>query len=227
MKKILLVEDDKSLGQTLSERLERDYQVTWAETIEQAWKSYVATKNFDLILLDVGLADGNGFELAKKIKADSSVPFMFLTAQADAESRLEGFEIGAEEFIPKPFHLKELLLRVRHVLEAHTRVAKEIQLRDCTLNFDEMTIRQRSGSIDYPAASDMKILQILIENSPRVLSRDEIMNEVWGVDKNPSHRTVDNIIARLRPLLGADGDNIRSVRGVGYQWTLNPEEGNS
>lgn len=224
MKKILLVEDDISLGQTLSERLSKDYQISWAQNFNDAWKNYIAEKNFDLVLLDVGLPDGNGFDLAQKMKEHSSVPFVFLTAQADAESRLQGFEIGAQEFIPKPFHLKELLIRVKHVLEAHP-LAREIKLRQCTLNFDEMSIRSHSGSIDYPAGNDMKILQLLIEKSPRVLSRDEIMDEIWGADKNPSHRTVDNIIVRLRQLLGEDGEkHIRSVRGVGYQWKSNQDE---
>lgn len=224
MKKILLVEDDISLGQTLSERLSRDYQISWAQNLADAWKTYVAEKNFDLVLLDVGLPDGNGFDLAQKIKDHSAVPFVFLTAQADAESRLQGFEIGAQEFIPKPFHLKELLIRVKHVLEAHP-LARELKLRQCTLNFDEMSIRRDSGSIDYLAGNDMKILQLLIEKSPKVLSRDEIMNEIWGVDKNPSHRTIDNIIVRLRQLLGDDGEkHIRSVRGIGYQWKSNQDE---
>ena len=221
MKKILLVEDDASLGQTLHERLARDYEVQWAQTFAKAWELFTTQKNFDLILLDVGLPDGNGFDLAEKMKSHSPVLFLFLTAQADAESRLKGFELGAEEFIPKPFHLKELLIRVKHVLEAHS-VSKELALSQCTVNFSEMSIKKKSGGIEYPAVNDMKILQLLVEKSPTVLSRDEIINAIWGIDKNPSHRTIDNIIVRLRQLLGEDGEkHIRSVRGIGYQWTSN------
>lgn len=224
MKKVLLVEDDMSLGQTLHERLSKDYDVVWESSFKQSWERFSKDKNFDLVLLDVGLPDGNGFDLAERIKAHSpQTLFLFLTAQADAESRLKGFELGAEEFIPKPFHLKELLIRVKHVLEAHS-VSRELQLTDCVVNFSEMSIRQKNGSIEYPAVNDMKILQLLVDKSPRVLSRDEIINHIWGIDKNPSHRTIDNIIVRLRQLLGSDGENfIRSVRGVGYQWT-NKEE---
>lgn len=223
MKKILLVEDDNSLGQTLQERLKKEYEVHWAASVREAWSHFSTHRDFDLILLDVGLPDGNGFELAQKIKEQSAALFLFLTAQADAESRLRGFELGAEEFIPKPFHLKELLLRVKHVLEAHAHQPKTLQLRDRVVNFSEMSIRKQDGGIEYPAANDMKILQLLVEKSPQVLSRDDIINEIWGIDKNPSHRTIDNIIVRLRQLLGADGEkHIRSVRGVGYQWT--PEE---
>lgn len=222
MRKVLLVEDDLSLGETLTERLKRDYDVTWAKNFSEAWTSFSTSRDFELAILDVGLPDGSGFELAQKmkqLKAGSPILFLFLTAQADAESRLKGFELGAEEYIPKPFHLKELLLRVKHVLDAHAP-AREIEMADCFVNFTNMSVRKKSGSIEYPPVTDMKILQLLIEKSPRVLSRDEIMNEVWGVDKNPSHRTIDNIIVRLRQLLGSDGEkHIRSVRGVGYQWS--------
>lgn len=145
--------------------------------------------------------------------------FLFLTAQADAESRLKGFELGAEEYIPKPFHLKELLIRVKHVLDAHAPT-RDLILDSCTVNFTQMSVTKKDGKIEYPPVTDLKILHLLIEKSPRVLSRDEIMNEIWGIDKNPSHRTIDNIIVRLRQLLGEDGEkHIRSVRGVGYQWS--------
>ncbi|XGC80469.1 response regulator transcription factor [Bdellovibrio bacteriovorus] len=219
MRKILLVEDDLSLGETLTDRLKKEYQVTWAKNLAEAWTEFTKNKDTDLLILDVGLPDGSGFELANKIKQISPVLFLFLTAQADAESRLTGFELGAVEYIPKPFHLKELLIRVKHVLESHAP-AREIELQDCVVNFTNMSVKKKSGQIEYPPVTDMKILQLLIEKSPRILSRDEIMNEIWGVDKNPSHRTIDNIIVRLRQLLGDDGEkHIRSVRGVGYQWS--------
>lgn len=218
MRKILLVEDDISLGETLTERLKRDYEVLWGKSLEEAWTLFSKHRDCDLVILDVGLPDGSGFELAAKIKQISRVLFIFLTAQADAESRLQGFELGAEEYIPKPFHLKELLIRVKHVLDAHAPT-RELNLSSCVVSFTNMSVTKTTGQIEYPPVTDLKILQLLIEKSPRVLSRDEIMNEIWGVDKNPSHRTIDNIIVRLRQLLGDDGEkNIRSVRGVGYQW---------
>lgn len=218
MRKILLVEDDLSLGETLTERLRKDYEVSWAKNLADAWSTFSQAKDFDLVLLDVGLPDGSGFELAAKIKQVSPVLFLFLTAQADAESRLKGFELGAEEYIPKPFHLKELLIRVKHVLDAHAPM-REIVLESCVINFSNMSLKRNSGKIEYPPVTDMKILQLLIDKAPRVLSRDEIMDEIWGVDKNPSGRTIDNTIVRLRQMLGDDGEkHIRSVRGVGYQW---------
>lgn len=220
MRKILLVEDDLSLGETLTDRLKRDYDVAWGRNLAEAWALFTKSRDYDLIILDVGLPDGNGFELAAKIRQISPALFLFLTAQADAESRLRGFELGAQEYIPKPFHLKELLIRVKHVLDAHAPT-RELKLENCVVNFTQMSVTKKTGQIEYPPVTDLKILQLLVEKSPRVLSRDEIMNEVWGVDKNPSHRTIDNIIVRLRQLLGDDGEkHIRSVRGVGYQWSI-------
>src|SRR5215472_15772146 len=112
MKRLLLVEDDRSLGATLHERLLREkYEVAWVET-KQSALGKLNEGLWDLVILDIGLPDGSGFELARHIKSNATMPIMFMTALSTAEHRLEGFEIGAEEFIPKPFHLRELLLRV-------------------------------------------------------------------------------------------------------------------
>lgn len=222
MKKILLVEDDASLGITLYERLSKEYLVQWCKTFTEAWTYFsVHHSEIDLAILDVGLPDGNGFDLAKKIKTQHQTPILFLTAQSDAENRLQGYEIGAEEFIPKPFHLKELLLRLSHVLEAHS-VVKEYVLDNVTINFHDMSIKSKTGKVEYPAISDMKTLKLLIERSPNILSRDEIINEIWGEDKMISHRTIDNMIVRLRHLI--EGDYIRSVRGTGYQYINSKKE---
>ncbi|HEY8270474.1 MAG TPA: response regulator transcription factor [Pseudobdellovibrionaceae bacterium] len=222
MRKILLVEDDTSLGETLKERLSKDYQVLWAQSVRAAKETLRLEGNLDLVILDIGLPDGLGFEVAEYIKAQNMHPlFIFLTAQADAEARLKGFELGAEEFIPKPFHLKELLLRVKHVLDLHAP-QEEIVIEGVVINFTSLSVKRPNGQIEYPPMTDIKILQLLIDRAPHVVSRDEIINEVWGLDKNPSHRTVDNTIVRLRQLIGENGEAyIRSVRGVGYQWFNN------
>ena len=217
MKRILLVEDDFTLGQSLLERLTEEFNVTWCKSVKEV--TQVLTKeNFDLAILDIGLPDGDGFQVAALLRQKSKCHLVFLTAQADAESRLKGFEIGAEEFIPKPFFLKELLLRIRHVLDIHTP-KQVLQLKAFTINLDEMSIHHKSGKIEYPPLTDMKILKLLVEKSPNAVSRDEIFDAIWGQEKTPNLRTVDNAIVRLRQQLGEDGESrIRSVRGVGYQW---------
>lgn len=223
MKQLLLVEDDMSLGETLRERLVKEgYAVEKAESAADAIE-FVKAKNFDLFILDVGLPDGMGFDLAKKIRALSSSPFIFVTAQSDAESRLVGYEVGAEEYIPKPFHLKELLMRVRHVLDNHA--AKDhLSVNDVVIEFAAQRISYADGRHEAVPLKEMEILKLLISQAPRVLSRDEILNRVWGEDKFPTNRTVDNAILRLRQLLGESaGRSIRSVRGVGYQWEVTNE----
>jgi DNA-binding response OmpR family regulator len=155
-----------------------------------------------------------------------STPFLFVTAMNTAEHRLEGYEIGAEEFIPKPFHLKELLIRIRHVLSTHS-APQEITLGDRTLDLAAQAVVLKGGGREFFQARDFQLLSLLIQAAPRVVSRDEILDAVWGEDKFPSHRTVDNAIVRVRQLLGdTNASVIRSVRGVGYQWapSLSKEE---
>src|SRR5438874_7595751 len=108
---------------------------------------------WELIILDVGLPDGSGFELARHVKSKLSLPIMFITAMGTAENRLEGFEIGAEEFIPKPFHLRELLLRVRHVFEKHP-VRRQVSCNGRTIELDSRTIIQPDGQREHPPARD-------------------------------------------------------------------------
>jgi two-component system phosphate regulon response regulator PhoB len=218
MKRLLLVEDDRSLGATLHERLLREqYDVAWVETKQRALKK-LEEGLWDLVILDIGLPDGSGFELARHIKQSTSVPIMFMTALSTAEHRLEGFEIGAEEFVPKPFHLRELLLRVAHVLERHP-VRHRISCNGRVIELENRAILQPDGRREYPAARDFDLLQLLITGSPNVISRNQILDVLWGEDKFLNQRTIDNMIVRLRQTLGdTNSTYIRSVRGIGYQW---------
>ncbi len=222
MKTLLLIEDDKSLGETLSERLTKDgLEVIWARDLTEARMHFVK-KKFDLVILDVGLPDGSGFDFAKEIRNKSGVPFIFVTAQSSAEDRLLGYELGAEEYVPKPFHLKELLLRVHHVLENHAR-DQVYKVAGAEIDFSAMVVRL-SGREEAMSLKETQVLKLLIQKSPKVLSRDEILNFVWGEGEFPTNRTVDNVILRLRQLLGESlGLAIRSVRGVGYKWQVEGE----
>lgn len=224
MRRLLLVEDDRSLGATLCERLSREsYDVSWVDTQQRALKK-LNEGLWDLVILDVNLPDGSGFDLARHIKDRMPVPLMFLTALGTAEHRLRGFEIGAEEFIPKPFHLRELLLRVKHVLENHS-VPREVTCNGRKIELESCAILQPDGQREYPAVHDFELLQLLISNTPRVISRNEIVDVVWGEDKLPNQRTIDNMIVRLRQCLGdTNSKYIRSVRGIGYQWCGDAEQ---
>lgn len=218
MSRLLLVEDEENLGRTLQERLQKEgHSVRLSATLEDARRE-ILSETPDLVILDVGLPDGSGFDLAKEIKTKVNCPFLFVTAQSSAASRLQGYEIGAEEFIPKPFHLKEFLMRVRHVLENHSRVA-QIQEDDIKIDFDSQFISYKDGRREHVPLKDLQVLQLLIRKSPQVVSRDQILNEVWGADQYPTNRTVDNTVLRLRQVLGEKmGSKIKSQRGVGYYW---------
>ena len=227
MSNLLLVEDDESLGQTLKERLEKEgYQIKWARNLAVA-QEYLNQHSIQLILLDVGLPDGSGFEFAKEIHKKGAVPFIFLTAQTSAEDRLRGYELGAVEFIPKPFHLKELLIRLKHVLSNH--VLDYYKLKDGTrIDFLSLRLIDREGKIQEMSLKEMKLLKLLIARSPLAVSRDTILDEIWGEDHFPNERTIDNVIVRLRQLLGhTNGALIHSIRGLGYQWLPEPPQVNT
>jgi len=215
MARVLLIEDDASLGQTLSERLAREgHAVEWAVSVREARTKFDGI--WDLAIVDVKLPDGSGFGLARELRGRSTVPIMFMTALNSAENRLEGFEIGADEYLPKPFHLKEFLLRVRHVL-GRQQAQRIVRAAGCAIDLGAMTVT-RGGQRHELQARDCQVLRLLIDAAPRVVSRSEILDRVWGETRFPTPRGVDNAIVRLRQALD-NQDLIRSVRGVGYQWT--------
>lgn len=220
MNRLLLVEDDSSLGSSLLERLKAEsFDVVWAQSLAEA-RTSLQTHKPDLVILDIGLPDGSGLDLAREIKDKSALPIIFMTAWNTAENRLEGYEIGAEEFIPKPFHFRELLLRLNHVLQNH-QVTSQIKLPQGLLDLEKMCFQDDNGQMTFLANRDFQVLQLLIESSPKPVTRDEILDKVWGLESFPSHRTVDNSILRLRQALRDEqGHLIRSVRGLGYQWIL-------
>ena len=218
MSRVLLVEDDRSLGTVLAERLTIEgHEVQWVDTFESAIAAARGGR-WDLAIVDVMLPDGSGFDLAPEMRRQSRTPIMFMTALNSAESRLTGFELGADEYLPKPFHLKEFLLRVRHVLATQAPLRQQ-QVGDATIDWDAMAIDRPGREREFLQVKDFKVLTMLVEAAPRTLSRSEMLDRIWGEDEFPTQRTVDNAIVRLRQALGdIDGRWIRSVRGIGYQW---------
>ena len=218
MARVLLVEDDGSLGRTLAERLEKEHlTVQWAQTIADA-RTHLAAADWDLAILDVKLPDGSGFSLARQIRKTSTTPIMFMTALNSAENRLEGFEIGADEYLPKPFHLKEFLIRVQHVL-SRPRTTRIVRAGGATIDLDAMSVERAGDAKTFLQVRDSRVLTLLIDAAPRVVDRSEILDRVWGEDQFPTPRAVDNAIVRLRQALGDhDAELIHSVRGIGYQW---------
>lgn len=222
MARVLLVEDDGSLGRTLFDRLQKErLDVHWVQTVATA-ETALAEGGWDLAILDVKLPDGSGFGLARQIKRASLTPVMFMTALNSAENRLEGFEIGADEYLPKPFHLKEFILRVRHVLTTQ-RVPELLKVRGRQIDLGALVVVGPDGARAFLQVRDARVLKLLIAASPNVVDRSEVLDRVWGRDQFPTTRAVDNAIVRIRQALQDEGGElIRSVRGIGYQWA--PEE---
>ncbi len=221
--RLLLLEDDTSLGETILSRLEKEkYQVSWAKDLCGARK-LIQDKDFDLLVLDVGLPDGSGFDIAEELQG--RYPVIFLTALNSAENRLRGYELGANEYIPKPFHFKELLIRIEKTLGSEFNEGPTtFNFEDFKINLDSMTVEQ-NDQLFYPSARDFSVLTYLISSFPNVVSREELLEKYWGSDSFPTNRTVDNSILRIRQFLGEKAqDYIKSVRGIGYQWIQEPKK---
>jgi two-component system alkaline phosphatase synthesis response regulator PhoP len=226
-----LVEDEVNLGATLSERLRKEgYGVEWVRTASDA-DLQIQGQAFDLALLDVGLPDGNGFEVAERLRARRrETAVIFLTAFGSSEDRVRGLELGAEDYIVKPFHLRELLLRIQNGLRraAYLRASQveALSIGRAQVDFSrfEVTVEGVCHTLSHREAA---LLKLLLDRRGKVVSRDEILNELWSADEFPSPRTIDNFILKLRRLIERDPENpvlIRSVRGVGYQLADATEE---
>ena len=224
MTSLLLVEDDESLGATLAERLRLEgYCVHWAKDKQEADR-LVEVSGWDLCILDIGLPDGSGLDLARDLRLTRRIPFVFLTAMNSAEYRLEGYELGAEDFIPKPFHLKEFLMRIERVVQRR-RAQNIVSYGEVRIDFQQKSIVLPDGTVEFPAGRDFELLKLLIEAAPRELSRAEIVEKLWEGDRLSTARTIDNAVVRLRHVFRkAAGDYIHSVRGVGYQWVAVKKE---
>ena len=223
--RILVVEDERNVGSTLVDRLKLEgFEVSWATSVEEA-KLEISSRKFDLALLDVGLPDGSGFGVAKLIRdSNRSTAIIFLTAFGNPEDRIRGLELGAEDYVVKPFHLKELLLRVQNGLKRAKYLAGSGEADDIVLGKAQIHFARFEAVIDGKAQSlthkECALLKLLVSRRSKTVSRDEILNEVWSDEEFPSSRTVDNFIMRLRRLIETDPENpqvITSVRGIGYQ----------
>lgn len=226
--RLLVVEDEKNVGSTLVERLKREgFDVVWSLTAEDA-RFQMSKRKFDLAVLDVGLPDGSGFQVAEKLReTQKQTAIIFLTAFSDPEDRIRGLELGAEDYVPKPFHLKELLLRIQNGLKRARYISGDstedgIRIGRATIHFSrfEAEVDGVSHSLTH---KECALLKFLCERRGRVVSRDEILDQVWSEEEFPSSRTIDNFIMKLRRLIEIDPERpeiIKSVRGIGYQLAL-------
>jgi len=226
---LLVVEDDRNVGATLVERLcAAGYRVTLAESAERARQAWRAQPP-QLVLLDVGLPDGNGFDLAVELRA--AVPqsaLIFLTAHGNPDDRVRGLELGADDYLTKPFHFRELLLRIQNCLKRAQDLAElpgemrgVMRIGRARVDFERFSA-EADGATHALTHKECAVLRLLASRVGKAVSRDEILDRAWSADEFPTSRTVDNFIVRLRRLVEPDADEprvIRSIRGVGYLLT--------
>jgi len=227
--RILLVEDEEVLRDNLKLNLELEqYKVIACERGNEALERFKSEK-FDLILLDVMLPEINGFDLLKIIRLENTtIPVLFLTAKNTSSDIIEGLKIGADDYITKPFHLEELLLRIQKLLiRSRTEVSipekNILTFGENSVNFKTFESQNFSGMYKRLSKKEILLLKLLSDRENEVVSRNEILEKVWGYDVFPSTRTIDNYILAFRKQFEKDPKNptfFFSIRGVGYKMSI-------
>ena len=214
---VLLVEDEVSIGTLVSAYLKRNgYAVVWARSGEEALAE-LSRRVVRMVVLDIGLPDLDGFEVCRRIRARSSIPILMLTARDEEPDRVAGFELGADDYVTKPFSPRELVARMKAIIRRAEGDRHEdvVTLGDVVANRDQREVTVAGESIEL-TAREFDLLAYLLENPGTVLSRERLLEHVWGLAYPGGTRTVDVHVAQLRRKLGRP-DLIRTVRGSGYK----------
>ena len=216
MNTILLVEDSESIVMGLKYSLEQEgFRVTSAKTIAEA----ELASNYDLILLDITLPDGNGFDFFKEIKKKEDIPVIFLTARDEEIDIVKGIDLGAEDYIVKPFRVKELISRIKVALRRYNKITSSIiECNGITLDTENMEAKKDGQRIELTSL-EFKILLMLFTNKNKLVTREMILNKIWDLAGNfVNDNTLTVYIKRIREKIGDnDGKIIKTIRGVGYK----------
>lgn len=236
-RRILVVEDDPKVRALLRTCFETDgFEVEEAADAASALEAFAASLP-DLVTLDLNLGSDNGLEVAREMRRAHTVPIIMVTARDDVIDRVVGLELGADDYITKPFHVREMLARVRSVLRRTANAAQEpggahapLTPKEGALDLDGLTVDLHALSMldraRHPldlTTADFKLLSALLDNPNRALSRDRLMDMLNGLQWSPLDRTIDNQIARLRRKIERNPARptlIKTVRGVGYMLTM-------
>lgn len=219
--KILLLEDDEAIGVGLKYSLEGEgYLVTVAKTIKDAL-ALMEREDMDLYILDLTLPDGSGYEVCKRVKAKGNYPVIFLTAFDDEVNVVMGLELGADDYISKPFRLKELMARIKSVMRRYSKEQTDttIRIRELVVHTGEAKVYKNEREIEL-TAMEYRLLLIFLNNRGIVLSRSKILENIWDVSGDfVNDNTLTVYIKRLRNKIEEDIANpeyIKTVRGLGY-----------
>jgi two-component system, OmpR family, alkaline phosphatase synthesis response regulator PhoP len=225
VKKILLVEDESGLREMIALNLEMEgFHVHAVSDGQQALRLTSELNHYALIILDVMLPHVSGFDLCREYRKHTNVPILFLSAKGTTTDRIAGLKLGANDYLPKPFDLEELLLRVS--ILAGKAVAEEsskvLTIGDKEVDFMTFDVRFNGQVVATLSKREIELLQLFRANTGKVVSRNMILDEIWGVEQFPTSRTIDNYILNFRKLFEPDPRNpvfFHSIRGVGYKFT--------
>jgi two-component system alkaline phosphatase synthesis response regulator PhoP len=227
--RILLAEDDLTLRRTVKLNFEREgWFVLEAENGEQAL-DLAKQNHVDAAVLDVMMPKMDGLEVCQALRVEgSTLPVLFLTAKNEGADRVEGLKAGGDDYLGKPFHLEELLLRVKLLLRNNKLAQESVDDiytfgENCAIDFDGYQITTRTGEAKNITKREASLLRLLIARSNQVVSREEILKIVWGYSALPKTRTIDNFIVAFRKYFETDPKNPKfftSVRGVGYRFVI-------
>ena len=226
MYRICLVEDEQSLRDMIALNLDLEgYSIDSYSDGAVAHQVFCGTFHFDLIILDVMLPNVSGFDLCKEIRKNSSVPVLFLSAKGTTADRVAGLKLGANDYLVKPFDLEELLLKVQILINGSVQneQSSTYMLGDLQVNFTTFEVRNPQGNLLHTFTKrEVQLLELFIEKEGKVVSRNEILDRLWGSEQIPTSRTIDNYILSFRKLFEPDPKNpsfFHSIRGVGYKFS--------
>ncbi len=224
MAKILIIEDEKPITELLEYNLKQNgYFVEIAHDGEEGLKKVLEIKP-DLIILDLMIPKIDGMEVCRRIKGDSSIksiPIVMLTAKTDEVDRIVGLEMGADDYVTKPFSVRELVLRIKAILkraDSGLTEVRKVEVKKLSIDPDQHTVYVQGNEVVLTHL-EFNLLLALINSNGRVLTRDTLLNKVWGYDYYGDTRTVDVHVRRLRQKLGAASDYVKTIRGTGYKFS--------
>ena len=219
--KILVVDDESRMRKLVKDFLVRkNYEVIEAENGEQAIDLFFSDKDIALIILDIMMPKLDGWQVCKEIRQYSKVPIIMLTAKGDEKDELQGFELGVDEYISKPFSPKILVARVEAVLRRTTATEEEvIEVGGITLDKAAHLVKIDGVSIDL-SFKEFELLSYFVANKGVALSRERILNHVWNYDYFGDARTIDTHVKKRRSKMGAKGDYIKTIWGLGYKFEV-------
>ena len=226
-KKILIIEDEKDIVELIAHYLEKDGFKTISASDGAKGLELVKEKSPDMVILDLMLPKIDGIEVCKRIKSDTksaSTPIIMLTAKGEETDRIIGLELGADDYITKPFSPRELVARIKAIFrrtEKKEEGKKVYQFKNLTLDLDSHEVRINDKDVNL-TSKEFWLLEALLRNKERVLTRDKLLNDIWGYDYYGTTRTVDVHIRRLREKLPDIAKYIVTVKQLGYKFKENP-----